>query len=145
MAAGSSVDEGKTVSGAVKYGTGNWIFSLDGLHRTSEDYDIPVPAESRRQLAADGEAFPGPVDSVVENTGVELYAYGGGVSYVGDRGFLGRAVKHTDSTYGVPGHEHHHEEEGEGEEEEGHEHEAGVFIDLELLARLHATMPRHLD
>lgn len=128
MASGSSVDEGKTVSGAFKYGTGNWILSVDGLHRTSEDYDIPVPAESRRQLAADGEDFPGHADSVVENTGVELYAYGAGLSYVGDKGFLGFAVKHTDSTYGVPGHEHHHEE-GEAEEEH-EEEEGGVLIDL---------------
>lgn len=126
MAAGSTVDEGKTASAAFKYGVGNWVFSLDGLHRTSEDYDIPVPAESRRQLAADGEAYPGPADSTVENTAVELYSYGAGLSYVGAKGFLGVAVKHTDSTYGVPGHEHHHEEEEGAEPEE----EVGVLIDL---------------
>lgn len=129
MAAGSSVDEGKTASAAFKYGVGNWIVSLDGLHRTSEDYDIPVPAESRRQLAADGEEYGGPTDSTVENTAVELYGYGAGLSYVGGKGFLGVAVKHTASTYGVPGHEHHHEE---GEDEADHaEEEAGVLIDLE--------------
>ncbi|MDP3746153.1 MAG: TonB-dependent receptor [Phenylobacterium sp.] len=127
IAATTSVDDGSTASAAFKLGVGNWVFSADGLRRESSDYKIPVPAESRRQLAADGEAFPGPINSTVENTAVDLYAYGGGVSYVGDRGFLGFAVKRTETTYGVPGHAH---EEEEGEEHEEHEEEAGVLIDL---------------
>lgn len=130
MAAGSSVDEGQTASAAFKLGAGKWVFSLDGLRRTSEDYDIPVPAESRRALAEEGEEFTGHHSSIVENTAVDLYAFGGGVSYVGDNGFLGVAVKRTDSKYGVPGHEHHHHEEGE-EEHEHEEEEGGVRIDLE--------------
>jgi iron complex outermembrane receptor protein len=135
LAATSTVDEGTTASAAFKAGVGNWVFSLDGLRRESSDYDIPVPAESRRAMAAEGEAYPGPDASTVENTALDLYAYGGGVSYVGEKGFLGLAVKRTESTYGVPGHshsaheeedhDHEHEHEGEHEEEEG-----GVVIDL---------------
>lgn len=125
MAAGSSVDESQTASAAFKFGTGNWVFSLDGLRRTSEDYDIPVQAASRRKLAADGEEFTGPTRSTVENTAVELFSYGGGVSYVGGAGFLGLAVKHTDSRYGVPGHESH-----AGDEGPDHEEDVGVQIDL---------------
>lgn len=132
MAAGTSVDEGTTAAAAFKAGVGNWVFSVDGLRRESSDYDIPVPAESRRLLAAEGEEYLGPSSSTVPNTAVDLYAYGGGVSYVGDRGFLGFSAKRTDTTYGVPGHAHEHEHE----HEEGHEHEeheeeeGGVKIDL---------------
>ncbi|WP_309644227.1 TonB-dependent receptor domain-containing protein [Phenylobacterium sp.] len=123
----SSVDDGSTLSTALKAGVGKWVFSLDGLRRESSNYNVPVPAESRRFVAAEGESYPGPVDSTVDNTAVELEAYGGGVSYAGDRGFLGLAVKRTTTTYGVPGHAHEHEdEEGAGEHEE-----EGVHIELE--------------
>ncbi|MFZ5730623.1 MAG: TonB-dependent receptor [Pseudomonadota bacterium] len=132
----SSGDSGETASGALKFGQGPWVFSVDGLRRQSADYEVPTSPESRRQLEAEGEEYLGPVESTVENTAVELNSYGGGVSYVGDRGFLGVAVKQTDTTYGVPGHAHDHEHEDEDhdgddhEEEEGHAEE-GVKIDLQ--------------
>jgi len=121
----SSVDDGEQASSALKYGVGNWVISVDGSHRESEDYDIPVPAESRRQIESEGEEYPGKIASTVHNTGVELSAYGAGLSYVGDAGFLGVSVKRTETTYGVPGHAH---EDGEAAEagEEG-----DVAIDLE--------------
>lgn len=132
LASGTTVDDGVAASAALKAGVGNWVFSLDGLHRESSDYDVPVPAESRRLMASEGEEFLGPVDSTVSNTAVDLQAYGGGVSYVGERGFLGLAVKRTETTYGVPGHVHGHEEdhEHEHEHEEHEEEEGGVVIDL---------------
>ncbi|HEY9235983.1 MAG TPA: TonB-dependent receptor [Phenylobacterium sp.] len=132
LVSATSVDDGTSVSGALKAGVGNWVFSLDGMQRKSQDYDVPVPPESRRAMAADGEAFPGPDNSTVANTSVDLKAYGGGVSYVGDNGFLGVAVKRTDSQYGVPGHSHEHEEEGhEGHDHAAEEESGGVLIDLE--------------
>jgi iron complex outermembrane receptor protein len=127
LVSASSVDDGHMASGAVKFGAGSLVFTLDALRRESEDYDVPAPAESRRQLEADGEEWPGPIDSVVENSAVELTAYGGGLSFVGERGFVGAAVKRTETTYGVPGHAHHHEEGEEEHDEEG----ADVVIDLE--------------
>ncbi|MEH6675705.1 TonB-dependent receptor [Phenylobacterium sp.] len=125
MGALSSVDSGETASGAIKAGLGPWVFSLDALRRQSEDYDVPTLPESRRQLAAEGEEFPGKQDSVVENTAVTLDSYGAGVSYVGDRGFLGVAVKQTDTRYGVPGHAHEHadEEHDHDHEDEDHDHD----------------------
>jgi len=128
-ASGSSVDDGWMVGGALKAGAGGWVFTVDGLRRESDDYDVPTFPESRRQLEADGEEFPGKIDSTVENTFTELSAYGAGLSYVGDKGYLGVSVKRTDTKYGVPGHAHEHEEEplpGEPEEEE-----EVVSIDLE--------------
>ncbi|MFZ5720727.1 MAG: TonB-dependent receptor [Pseudomonadota bacterium] len=127
-ASGSTVDNGWQTSGAVKFGAGPLVFTLDGTHRDTEAYEVPTFPESRRQVAAEGEEWPGPVDSKVENTFSELSAYGGGVSYVGDQGYLGVSVKRTESEYGVPGHAHEHEDEPHaGEEPE----EEVVTIDLE--------------
>jgi iron complex outermembrane recepter protein len=119
----STVDNGWMTAGALKAGSGAWVVSLDAVRRETRDYDVPTFPESRRQLEADGEEFPGDVDSKVENTFANLSAYGGGVSYVGDNGHLGFSVKRTETDYGVPGHAH--------EEEEGGEEEGAVSIDLE--------------
>lgn len=128
----SSVDDGTMASGAVKFGLGDFVLSLDALRRESEDYEVPAPAESRRQLEAEGEEWPGPVGDVVENTAVELTAYGAGLSWIGERGFLGAAVKRTETAYGVPGHAHAHDHEDHEDHEEHDEHAAGegVVIDL---------------
>ena len=101
----SSVDDGGSSSAAFKVGRGNWVFTLDGLHRQSEDYDIPVAAKSDRLAAIEGGPVPNNADSSVINSAVKLNAYGAGLSYVGDTGFAGVAIKQTDTTYGVPGDE----------------------------------------
>lgn len=129
----SSADDGAMASGAAKVGLGDFVLSLDALRRESSDYEVPSPAESRRRLAAEGEAWAGPADEVVANSAVELAAYGAGLSWIGERGFVGAAVKRTESRYGVPGHshghghedEHHHDGEGAG-----HDAAGGVVIDL---------------
>jgi iron complex outermembrane receptor protein len=129
-AQGSSVDEGRQVSGMVKAGEGPWVFTADALRRESSDYAVPVPPESRILAASEGEE-PEDADRV-ENSAVELTSYGAGVSYVSALGFLGASLKRTESLYGVPGHSHghgHEEEEHEGEEHE--EEEEDVRIDLE--------------
>jgi iron complex outermembrane receptor protein len=125
-----SVDDSQAVAGALRFGAGGWVFSVDGAHRESEDYKAPVPAESRRLMESEGEEYPGDIEGEVENTAVELSAYGAGLSYVGERGRIGLSVKRTETTYGVPGHAHEHEEEAP--EGEGEEHgEEAVAIDLE--------------
>ena len=125
----SSVDDGRQVSGAVKAGRGPFVFTADALFREADDYAVPVPPESRRQAALEGEE-PEPADRV-ENTAVELTAYGVGFSYIGNRGYGGASIKRTETTYGVPGHGHHGEEEHEeGEEHEEHEEHGDVVIDL---------------
>ena len=66
----SSGDSGETASGALKFGQGPWVFSVDGLRRQSADYEVPTSPESRRQLEAEGEEYlcllytsPSPRDS----------------------------------------------------------------------------------
>jgi iron complex outermembrane receptor protein len=133
LASGSTVDNGWSTGGQLKIGQGPWVFTVDGLRRESEDYDVPTSPESRRQTAAEGEEWGGKVDSKVENTFARLSAYGAGLSYVGEQGYLGVSVKRTDTKYGVPGHAHGEEEHDAGDDHD-HDHEEeeeAVSIDLE--------------
>ena len=156
-ASGTTVNDGYSTSGSLKFGSGPIVFTFDGLHRNAGDYDIPGFAESRFQMALeeeehedddhdDGEHHEEGEEAfgTVPNSGVGLTVLGGGVSHVTNRGFLGFSIKHTDSLYGVPGHAHGHgEEEHEDEvehEDEDHEDEDGqahaeeeVAIDLKQL------------
>jgi iron complex outermembrane receptor protein len=98
---GSSVDDGHMASGAVKLGAGNWVFSLDGLRKEGDDYEIPVPQISQRLAAAEGLPAPDRDGTRVVNSALELSAYGGGVSYVGGQGYGGLSIKRTETTYGT--------------------------------------------
>lgn len=125
---GTTVDDGYNISGSLKAALGsNWVLTVDGVRRETGDYDIPVPPESDILRQADGEPPQPDEASTVENSAVELNAYGAGLSYVGDWGFAGASVKRVDTNYGVPGHAHEEEEVvGAAAEEE----EPAVTIDL---------------
>ncbi|MFC4443759.1 TonB-dependent receptor [Caulobacter henricii] len=105
LASGATGDDSYAVSGAIHAAVGPLVLTLDGLKRQADDYKIPVYAESRRLLAAEGETADGGGGKLA-NTAVELEAIGAGVSYIGADGFIGVSVKTTDTTYGVPGHAH---------------------------------------
>lgn len=124
----SSVDNGKQLGLNVKTGQGPWVFTADALKRKSDDYETPVGPESRRLTDAEGEE-PDTGDHQL-NSAVDLSAYGAGLSYVGDFGFAGLSVKHTDTLYGVPGHSHGDEEHDHEEEDHEHEEEGPVTIGL---------------
>src|SRR5690606_1834677 len=54
-----------------------------------------------------------------------------GVSWIGDRGFVGVGYSLFNSRYGVPGHEHAHgegDDHGHGHDEDAHAGEGGVHI-----------------
>ena len=129
----SSVDDGYRIGGGVSFAAGPLVFTLDALRRESEDYNIPAPAESRRQLEAEGEDYEDTGETTLENSFVNLDAYGAGVSYVGGWGFVGLSVKRTETDYGVPGHAHEHEhEEGEDEDEDHEEEEEEEVVTIGL-------------
>ena len=123
----SSVDSGAEGAASIDQRVGNFVIHLDGTFRDADDFRIPVEGESRAQLEEEGEEIPDDFDEsrTLDNSFFETSSLSGGLSYIGDRGFIGLAVSGFDTTYGVPG-GHHEEEEGEEEEEEG-----GVFIELE--------------
>ena len=133
----SSVDEGVEASGSFDFGLGNFVAHIDGSYKETQDYDIPGFAESaalraleEAEAAEEGgegeeeeEAF-----GTLDNSATETTSFTGGLSYIGERGFLGFAVHKFDSNYGLPGgHEEGEEEEGEEEEEEE------VTIDLDQI------------
>ncbi len=95
----SSVDDGRSVFGRLTVGAGAFAFNIDGVKRSSDDYDIPSPAVSQR--LADDEGIPRGPGGTQPNSYSELSAWGVGGSWIHDKGFLGLSYKDTESEYGV--------------------------------------------
>lgn len=109
--------------------SGNLVFHVDGLHRETGDYDIPGFAESARLRAeesevAEGEAFE-EISGTLPNSFVRTDSGALGVSWVGERGFIGVGGSLFNTRYGIPGAAHHHDEEHDGEAHDGEEEEEG--------------------
>ena len=152
----SSVDAGIEAAGALDTvlfdaPTGSLVLHVDGTYKKTDDYDIPGFAESaafRAAEAAEEEEHHDDEDEdehedeehghdeegeeeafgTLENSATETRSLTGGLSWVGNRGFIGVAVHDFESDYGIPGgHGHGHEEEGhdddhdEDEDEEHHD------------------------
>lgn len=146
-ASGTTGNDGYSGSGSVKIGSGPIVLTYDVLHRRAGDYSIPGFAESAYQMALEEDDHEHEDDhdehdeheaeeafGTVPNSGVRLTVFGGGISYVADRGFLGVSLKHTDTYYGVPGHPHAGgEEEHDDEHEDGEAHDEDVNIDPEQI------------
>lgn len=92
--------DGRALAGGLTAGHGRLVITLDADHHRSGDYATPVPPVSDRLAARDGLT----VDPRRRqfNTAVDFTAYGAGVSLVGDDGYVGLAVKQTDTGYGLP-------------------------------------------
>jgi len=124
----------RTAAGMIQAGGGGFAVHLDGFYRDADEYEIPGFAESEALRALEEEEEEGEEHEEEEEAfgilpGSELEKSGGafGLSFVGDRGFIGGSVSRYDATYGLPGgHEHEHEEGEEEEEEEGN-----PILDLE--------------
>ena len=132
-----SVNDGKTAMGRLDAtsASGHLVFHFDALHRETGDYDIPGYAESAAHMAEEGEEPDPATRGTLANSAVRTDSGALGMSWVGDRGFLGAGVSLFNTRYGVPGHEHEHGEEGHdhdhddhGDEAHDHEEEGGVHI-----------------
>lgn len=126
----NSVADDVTGAFRLNAGAGNFAFHVDGLLRDTEDYDIPGFASTNPE--------PGARRGTLENSDIQTENFAGGLSFVGEQGFLGFAVSRFTNKYGVPGeHGHGHEHEYEDDEEDhigGLEHEdeeagGGVRVD----------------
>lgn len=106
LASYSTADEGKLVSGQLSAGFAErWTVTLDGVHRRSDDYEIPVDRISRRLAEAEGLPAPSRSRTRVANSYSDLDAWGGGLSYVGSKAWGGVSIKRTESDYGSPAEE----------------------------------------
>ena len=128
----TSVDEGETAAARVRFNLGGFVVHFEGLTRNAGDYEIPGASESEifhlHEVAEDDdheeeEASTG----FVENSGLQFDTASGGISLVGDWGYVGLGVKQTDALYGVPGHHPH----GDDEFHEGEEEDVSVRIAME--------------
>lgn len=127
LASYSSVDDGKQLAADIGAGAGSLAFRVSAASRDTENYEIPGFAES--EYAHEGEEEEEGHEEaygVAPNSWTEFRTYAAGGSFVDDWGFVGLAVKRTQSAYGLPGHEHHAEE---GEEEEGPEIEPRIEME----------------
>ncbi len=97
---------------------GKVAFHIDAFNRETNDVEIPGFAES--------EPDEGEEPGTLESSSINATSVTAGLSYIGDRGYIGFSVQQLDNLYGIPG--HHEEEEGEEEEEE---EEEGVNLDVD--------------
>ncbi len=132
----ASGNDERSAMGRLDAQTGNFVLHVDVLSRKTHDYDIPGYAEST-ELRAEEEAEAGEHEHEEEtfgtlpNSALETQAGAVGLSWIGERGFLGASFSRYDTLYGVPGHQHvEHSHGDEGGEEDEHE-EAPVSIDLD--------------
>jgi iron complex outermembrane receptor protein len=116
--------------------SGSVVFHLDALHRETGDYDIPGFAESEAAHGGhdddhgDGHHDEEPHDhgaipGVLAGSALRTDAAALGVSWIGDRGFIGGGYSLFNSRYGVPGHTHAAHEHGQDHDHGGHDHDEG--------------------
>lgn len=162
----NSVNEGTELAGRVQGVAGPFVGTLMVTHRDFGDFDVPGFLESAQFHALeededhhddhDDVARFGVRDEddhddeeeardTVENSFVKTTTISGGLSWVGENGYFGVAVRHQEAEYGLPGHSHHHEDEDDHDDdgparfvaldEDDHDHEGeeeeSPFIDLE--------------
>jgi len=120
-------------AGRVAFGSESIGVHLDWFRRDTDNVEIPGFAESAllRSMEGDEHEEEGHEEEeeafgVIENTDSETDGGALGLTWMGDRGYIGVAASTFNSNYGIPGH-HHHDEEGEEEPEE----EEAVRVDLE--------------
>lgn len=134
-AAYSTVDNGYTLGGSVEadLGTG-LVLHVDGNKRKSKDYEIPGFASE--------EAEEEGVEGIVENSKSQATSATVGLSWIGEKGYIGLAVGLQQGKYGLPGGKKKEEEDEDEDEDfgfltpdsEGDEEEEGpITIDFEQI------------
>lgn len=90
----NSVANGATGGFRFNAGAGNFAFHVDGLVRDTGDYGIPGFAQVTPE--------PGAKKGTLENSDIHTRNFAGGLSIIGEPGFLGFSVSHFTNEYGVP-------------------------------------------
>lgn len=117
-------------------GVGSFAFHVDGFYREADEYDIPGFSESaalRREEAEEGgEEEDGEEEVRGRLPGSQFQVQGGagGLSYIGDQGFIGLSVSRYEGEYGLPGAHGHHEEHSDEPGVEEEEEEGSPLLDL---------------
>lgn len=87
---------------------------IDGLYRDSNDVSIPGLSNTEDPDEA--------TDGYLANSNSRADAFSGGLSWIGEQGFIGFAISEQNNKYGIPAgaHEHHHDEEEHHDDEDEH-------------------------
>ena len=155
LGAYNSVSEGTELAGRAKFATGPIVFAVTASQRDFGNYDVPGFVESARLRAleeAEEPEVPGEEheESIgqVENSYLDTETYGAGLSWVGDKGFAGIAIRSQEATYGLPGHAHEEEAPAPGAppaeeelpfiglEQTRYDFRAGLNLDGNILKRV---------
>jgi iron complex outermembrane recepter protein len=96
----NTVNEGSEGGARVQAVKGPIVATLTASTRDFGNYDIPVPAQSDRLRAETGD--PAGPDGELPNSFVQTNSVAGGLSWIGEKGFLGGAVRQQSSQYGLP-------------------------------------------
>jgi len=91
-ALGSSAAKSRTGVVGLTVGEGNIAIRLQGAKRRADDYRVPDWTARK-----------------VENSQAETTTASLGLSFIGDRGYLGAAYSYREDDYGLPGHSHEFE------------------------------------
>lgn len=140
----TSVDDGETAAGRVRFNAGQFVINLEGLMRTAQPYEIPGYAESETfRLFEEAEEHDDDHGDdhdehedehpygTVENSDLDFNSASAGLSWVGENGFIGVAIKQSNALYGIPGGHAHGEEDHDDDHADEQGEEGGVRIDLE--------------
>ncbi len=101
-------------------GAGNFAWHVDGSWRDADDYKIPGPARMEDDHDHDHghDHDDGHGSDRLENSFVESQSGTIGLSWIGERGFIGASFRAFDTEYGIPApHEH-----GDDHDDHGHDH-----------------------
>ncbi len=122
------VSDGNTGMLRLDGGSGSFAFHFDALHREAGNYRIPGFAESAEHRAELGET-PSPDEAgILDNSAVRTDSAALGLSWIGERGFLGASHGLYNTRYGIPGGGHAHA---------GHEDDAAEadLVHVEMVQR----------
>lgn len=135
---GDSVADERTGVLRLDGGGGNWAWHVDGSWRDADDYRIPVAGqlEDEHEDEEHDNEDHAEGSTTLHNSFVETQSGSAGLSWIGDRGFIGTSFKVFESEYGIPAPHGHEDEDDQGEglmAEGGHgeEDEESIFIDLD--------------
>ncbi len=137
---GNTVNDERTGMFRLDGVNGNWVLHVDGLVRTTDDYDIPgfaaVPEmhdeeDHEEEEHEEEEEEEEQVFGVLGNSNIKTRAGAVGATWLGEAGHFGLALSTYRTNYGIPGGAHPHEDEHEeGEHEDEEEEEGAVRIDM---------------
>ena len=90
---------------------GNWAWHFDALYRDSNDTEIEGLAQ--RPEAGENPTDHKTTNGYIANTDTQANTVTGGVSWIGDEGFVGISISETENLYGIPPGGNDHDEESE--------------------------------